>query len=139
MMTDKTKKTLYWTISGIGFLVFVVCMACYIITDWSDVLPKSDWYHTIGILAWPICWLGVYFEPINEKQLENRGCLFVSYIFLILLMPLGWWFRIEHFTAPIIAALVIAGLLTILDIILFYKKSKLLKALAGEQEEEKEK
>lgn len=133
MDIDKTNKTLYGMLYIGGLAILVISFIFVIISDWTDLLPESDWPYAVIILFWPIAWLGEYFRPITDKDQLNSGCLFPLYTCLLLMMPLSWWWNIKHFTAPIVVILVAAGALMILDIILFYKKSRRIKAMEEEE------
>ena len=99
-----------------GLAILVISFIFVIISDWTDLLPESDWPYAVMILFWPIAWLGEYL-----------------YTCLLLMTSLSWWWNIKHYTAPIVVILVAAGALMILDIILFYKKSRRIKAMEEEE------
>ncbi len=138
MMTEETKKTLYRTLLIIGLVLLFGAFICVMISDWSDVLPKNDLYFTIMILGWSIAWIGNYFQPISEKELENGpGCFLTLNIMLFVILPIGWIHNIEHFTTPVVIMLAICAVLYIVDFFLFYKKYQQFKALTSEEENEK--
>ncbi len=138
MMTEKTKDILFKTLVSLGVVLLVGTFICVLISDWSDVLPKNDLYFTTMILGWSIAWIGNYFQPISEKELENGpGCFLTLNIMLLVIIPIGWIHNIEHFTTPVVIMLAICAVLYIVDFFLFYKKYQQFKALTSEEENEK--
>lgn len=138
MMTEETKKTLYRTLLIIGLVLLFGAFICVMISDGSDVLPKNDLYWTTMFLGWAIAWIGNYFQPISEKELENGpGCFLTLNIMLFVILPIGWIHNIEHFTTPVVIMLAICAVLYIVAAVLIYKKSRQIKALAREGENEK--
>ena len=138
MLTEKTKKTLSLTLIIIGMILLFGALICVLISDWSDALPKNDLYRTTMLLGWGIGWLGSYFQPLAIKELENGpGCFLTINIFLLILLPLGWIYDIEHFTTPVVIILAISAVLFIVDFVLIYKKYRQIKALTKEDENEK--
>ncbi len=57
---------------------------------------------------------------------------------MLVFLPLNWLDDIKHFTAPIIAVLVLSLAITVLDLILYVKKNKRIKAMEDSLEEEEE-
>ena len=137
-MTEKTKDILFKTLVSLGVILLVGAFICILISDWSDVLPKNDLYFTTMLLGWSIAWIGQYFYPISAKELENGpGCFLALNITLFFLLPIGWIHNIEHFTTPVVIMLAISAVLYIVAAVLIYKKSRQIKALAREGENEK--
>lgn len=135
MMTEKTKKILFWTLLVLGFALSLGALICEIISDCSDVLPESDMYRAIIVLGWSIVWSGAYFETISTKQLENGpGCFIAFCLIFMVFLPLTWLSQIEHFTAPVVTVLAISAVLTIVNVVLAYKKSRQIKAIIEENE-----
>ena len=133
MMTDKTKKILFWTIFGLGIALSLGALICEIISDCSDVLPESDIYRAIIFLGWSIAWSGGFLETISTKQLENGpGCYMAFNLIFMVFLPLTWLSQIEHYTTPVVTILAISAVLTIVNIVLTYKKSRQFKALIDE-------
>ena len=132
-MTDKTKKILFWTIFGLGIALSLGALICEIISDCSDVLPESDIYRAIIFLGWSIAWSGGFLETISTKQLENGpGCYMAFNLIFMVFLPLTWLSQIEHYTTPVVTILAISAVLTIVNIVLTYKKSRQFKALIDE-------
>ena len=136
MMTEKKQKTLYRILTGTGVTIVFICLIWDILPD--NVVPTSDWIHVIMFLAWPIAWLGEYFKPISAQDVENSGCFLPSAIFMLVFFPLMWFGHIDHFTVPIIVVLVLSLAITVLDLILYVKKNKRIKAMEDSLEEEEE-
>ena len=138
MMTEKTKDILFKTLVSLGVVLLVGAFICVLISDWSDVLPKNDLYFTTMLLGWSIAWIGQYFYPISAKELENGpGCFLALNLILFFLLPIGWIHNIENFTTPVVIMLSISAVLYIVAAVLMYKKSRQIKALAREGENEK--
>ena len=57
---------------------------------------------------------------------------------MLVFFPLMWFGHIDHFTAPIIVVLVLSLAITVLDLILYVKKNKRIKAMEDSLEEEEE-
>ncbi len=137
-MTEKTKDILFKSLLSLGMVLLVGAFICVLISDWSDVLPKNDLYFTTMLLGWGIAWIGNYFQPITAKELENGpGCFLILNITLFFILPIGWIHDIEHFTTPVVIMLAISAVLFIVAAVLMYKKSRQIKALALEDENEK--
>lgn len=136
MMTEKKQKTLSRILTGTGVTIVFICLIWDILPD--NVVPTSDWIYVVAFLAWPIAWLGDYFRPISAQDVENSGCFLPSAIIMLVFLPLNWLDDIKHFTAPIIAVLVLSLAITVLDLILYVKKNKRIKAMEDSLEEEEE-
>lgn len=138
MMTEKTKDILFKSLLSLGMVLLVGAFICVLISDWSDVLPKNDLYFTTMLLGWGIAWIGNYFQPISVKELENGpGCFLIINITLFFILSIGWIHNIEHFTTPVVIMLAISAVLFIVATVLMYKRSRQIKALALEDENEK--
>lgn len=138
MISEKSKKMLYRTLLVLGFTLVMGAQVCEIISDWSDVLPSSDMYRALMILGWSIGWMGFIFEPITTNQLENGpGCFLTFNLLFMIFLPLSWIWQIKHFTASVLTILAISAILTIVDIVLVYKKSRQIKTM-GEEDEKKQ-
>ena len=135
MMTDKTKKILFRTLLVLGFALSFGALICEIISDCSDVLPENDIYRAVIILGWSIAWSGAYLETISAKQLENGpGCYIAFSLIFMVFLPLTWLSQIEHFTVPVVTVLAISAVLTIVNILMAFKKSRQIKAMIEDNE-----
>lgn len=140
MMTEKTNKTKLSIILGIISLVLLFGgEICHIISDhWPDVLQESDWYHLTVFVGWIFVLFADYLRPVTTKRdMENA-----SWNYFVIIIAMGFIciiqvFKIQHFTAPMIAALIIASILAILGCILSYRKWLGIKAQLENQENEK--
>ena len=140
MMTEKTNKTKLSIILGIISLVLLFGgEICHIISDhWPDVLQESDWYHLAVFVGWIIVLFADYLRPVTTKRdMENA-----SWNYFIIIIAMGFIcivqvFKIQHFTAPIVAVLIIAIILAVLGCILNYRKWLGIKAQLENQENEK--
>lgn len=135
MMTEKTKKMLYWTPLVLGSIIMLAALICEIISDCSDALPESDMYRACMFLGLSIAWLTSIFEPISSNQLENGpGCFMIYNLIFLVFLPFTWLWQIEHFSIPVVTVLAIGAVLIVVNIILAYKKSRRLKAMIEEKE-----
>ena len=140
MMTEKTNKTTLSIILGIISLVLLFGgETCHIISDhWPNVLHESDWYHLAVFVGWIFVLFADYFRPVNTiRDKENAGWNFFLIIIAMGFLCILQVFKIQHFTAPMIAVLIITIILAILGCILNYRKRLDVKAQLEEQENEK--
>ena len=130
MKTEKTNKSTLTIILGIISLVLLFGgEICHIISDhWPNVLHESDWYH----LAVFVGWIFVLFADY-----DNAGWNFFIIIIAMGFLCIIQVFKIQHFTAPMIAVLIITSILAILGCILNYRKWLETKAELEKQENEK--
>lgn len=140
MMTEKTNKTTLSIILGIISLVLLFGgEICHIISDhWPDVLQESDWYHLTVFIGWIIVLFADYLRPVTTKRdMENAGWNYFIIIIAMGFICIIQVFKIQHFTAPMIAVLIIAIILAVLGCILNYRKWLGIKAQLENQENEK--
>lgn len=140
MMTEKTNKTTLSIILGIISLVLLFGgETCHIISDhWPNALHESDWYHLAVFVGWIFVLFANYLRPVTTKRdMENA-----SWNFFLIIIAMGFLcilqvFKIQHFTAPMIAVLIITIILANLGFILNYRKWLDIKAELEKQENEK--
>ena len=140
MMTEKANKTTLTITLGIISLVLLFGgEICHIISDhWPNVLHESDWYHLAVFVGWIFVLFAAYFRPVTNKQdMDNAGWNFFLIIIAMGFLCILQVFKIQHFTAPIVAVLIITSILAILGCILNYRKWLGIKAQLEKQENEK--
>ena len=132
MLTEKTNKTLYWILATIGVVVFFT--AVFLHFSYRD----NDWCQVGMATGIAIVLLGMFFEPITQKKLENgtAGNIFFVVVFFSI-VAVFWIIEIHDYnlTLPmaIVSALVV--ILLIVDCWLAYKKRQRVKALEKELEQ----
>ena len=139
-MTEKTNKTTLSIILGIISLVLLFGgETCHIISDhWPNVLHESDWYHLAVFVGWIFVLFANYLRPVTTKRdKENAGWNFFLIIIAMGFLCILQVFKIQHFTAPMIAVLIITIILANLGFILNYRKWLDIKAELEKQENEK--
>lgn len=140
MMTEKTNKTTLSIILGIISLVLLFGgETCHIISDhWPNVLHESDWYHLAVFVGWIFVLFADYIRPVNTiRDKENAGWNFFLIIIAMGFLCILQVFKIQHFTAPMIAVLIITIILANLGFILNYRTWLDIKAELEKQENEK--
>ena len=134
MTTEKTNKMLFRTFVILGFSILIIALICELTSQFSDLLPKNDMYRALMVLGWPIAWLGIYFQPITKFLENGPGCFLLFNLFFLVCQPLLWLWHIDHFTTSIVIMLSISAVLTIVDLVIAYKKSRQIKAMIEENE-----
>ena len=138
MMTEKTKNILHKTLYGLGFAIFIAGMIIWFISLCSDLIPYEGLDWAIVTLGMAIGLIGESLGPItDEESAKGPGCFLFSKLCLLIIFPLAWLNDTEHFTALSVTFMVIAAILIIVAVVLIYKKSRQIKALAHEDENEK--
>lgn len=140
MMTEKTKNIRYKTLYCLGFVIFIAGIIIWIITLCSDLIPRKDLAWAFVTLGGAIGLIGESLGPItNEESANGPGCFIFSKICFLLLFPLAWLNRIEHFTALDVTLLVIAAILIIVAAVLTFRKARQIRALAQQEDEDEKK
>ena len=130
MITEKTKETLCLTAAIIGSVLLFGGIICDIITDWSNVIPDSDWYRMAIAIGWPIGTIALTMKEITQKNTK-----FDTLYWGVIILPFICFFQINDYTVPIIVSIVISAILAVIAIILTHKRNAKIKALQKEQEE----
>ena len=132
MLTDRTNNALYWILATIGVVISFTAMFLHF------SYPDNDWCQVGMTSGVAIALLGLVFEPITQKKLENRtaGNVFFLVVFFAI-VAVFWIIEIHDYnlTLPmaIVSALVI--ILLIIDCWLAYKKRQRIKVLEKELEQ----
>ena len=132
MLTDRTNKALYWILATIGVVISFTAMFLHF------SYPDNDWCQVGMTSGVAIALLGLVFEPITQKKLENRtaGNVFFLVVFFAI-VAVFWIIEIHDYnlTLPmaIVSALVI--ILLIIDCWLAYKKRQRIQVLEKELEQ----
>ena len=126
MLTYETNKRLYWILGVTGTVLVFAGLLLELFTNAID-----DWARVMMIAGIPIAAIGEYFNSLTMEEDENGGCSW----FLLLLISILWIFNIDQFTTPIIACLVISGILLIVAFVLTGKRWKKMKAREKERKE----
>ena len=132
MLTDRTNKALYWILATIGVVISFTTMFLHF------SYPDNDWCQVGMTSGVAIALLGLVFEPITQKKLENRtaGNVFFLVVFFAI-VAVFWIIEIHDYnlTLPmaIVSALVI--ILLIIDCWLAYKKRQRIQVLEKELEQ----
>ena len=132
MITEKTKETLCLTAAIIGSVLLFGGITCDIITDWSNVIPDSDWYRMAIAIGWPIGTIALTLKEITQKDVKFGTFYWGAFV---IILPFIWFFQINDYTVPIIVSIVISAILAVIAIILTHKRNAKIKALQKEQEE----
>ena len=136
MNQEPKKRPANWVIAlgAIGLIILFGGMICDIISDFSSVIPESDWYKVAILIGWPTSSIAQYFSPITDKDIKNGDAMW--WIFNII--PLLFLFHIDHFTTPVIVGTVVGCIVIAVAIVLARKRHLKILALQEQQEQEKE-
>lgn len=133
MKDEETNKSKHWAIA-LGLIGLVLCFGgfiCDIISDFSSLIPDSDWYRMAILIGWSTSVIAQYFSPITDKNIKNGDSMW----WIVIVVPLIVYLHIDHYTVPIIAATVVGSILLVVAFVLARKRHFKIKALQEQQEE----
>lgn len=135
MMTERTKRTLYWFMIIVGSLMFLVFIGLDLWASTTNHPELDDWFNVGIICSMAFELLAVSVAPITKNEINN-GAKWTFYGILILTIAmLINIFDIENFTPAIVAVLAVGVAVLLIDCLLAYKWMQKVKALQKEQEE----
>ncbi|MBR4828220.1 MAG: hypothetical protein IKZ92_00240 [Muribaculaceae bacterium] len=129
MLTDKTKKMIYWTLTVLGCGMTIIALVVLFING------NHDWCRVTMITGISISLLGMVFEPITLEKIKKgraENIFFLSVLWSI--VSALWILLIDNFTPAIIAIVTIDVILLIVDCCLAYRKKQRVKAMEEELE-----
>ena len=135
MMTERTKRTLYWFMLIGGSLMFLVFIGLHLWATTTNHPELADWFDVGAVCSMAFEMLAVSVAPITKNEINN-GAKWTFYGILILTIAmLINIFDIENFTPAIVAVLAVGVAVLLIDCLLAYKWMQKVKALQKEQEE----
>lgn len=135
MMTERTKRTLYWFMLIGGSLAFLVFIGLDLWASTTNHPELDDWFNVGIICSMAFELLAVSVAPITKNEIENGGkWTFYSVLILTLAMLINI-FDIERFTPAIVAVLAVGVVVLLIDCLVAYKWMQRVKALQKAQEE----
>ena len=135
MMTERTKRTLYWFMLIGGSLMFLVFIGLHLWATTTNHPELADWFDVGAVCSMAFGMLAVSVAPITKNEIENGGKWTFYSIIIVTLAMLFNIFDIEDFTPAIVAPLVVGVAVLLIDCLLAYKRTQRVKALQKEQEE----
>ena len=135
MMTERTKRTLYWFMLIGGSLMFLVFIGLDLWASTTNHPELDDWFNVGIICSMAFEMLAVSVAPITQNEINNGGKWTFYCILILTLAMLINIFDIENFTPAIVAVLAVGVVVLLIDCLLAYKWMQKVKALQKEQEE----
>lgn len=133
MKYEETNKSKHWA-SAVAVIGLVLCFGgiiCDIISDFSSLIPDSDWYREAILIGWTTSVIATYFKPITDKEIKYGYPMW----WIVIIVPLIAYLHIDHFSVPIIAATVVGSILLVVASVLAWKRHFKIKALQEQRKE----
>ena len=135
MMTERTKRTLYWFMLIGGSLMFLAFIGLHLWATTTNHPELTDWFDVGAVCSMAFGMLAVSMAPITKNAIENGGKWTFYSILIVTLAMLFNIFDIENFTPAIVAVLAVGVVVLLIDCLLAYKWMQKVKALQKEHEE----
>ena len=135
MMTERTKRTLYWFMLIGGSLAFLVFIGLHLWATTTNHPELDDWFNVGIICSMAFGMLAVSVAPITKNEIENGGKWTFYSVLIVTIAMLINIFDIEKFTPAIVAALAVGVVVMLIDCLVAYKRMQRVKALQKAQEE----
>ena len=135
MMTERTKRTLYWFMLIVGSLAFLAFIGLDLWASTTNHPELDDWFNVGIICSMAFELLAVSVAPITKNEIENGGKWMFYCVLILTSAMLINIFDIENFTPAIVAVLAVGVVVLLIDCLLAYKWMQRVKALQKEQEE----